>query len=105
MAAWQCKVTRRESWYVVDCDAIMHHMKQASVRDLRYNFPAVELMLRQGETIEITKRKRVIGRLMPVAPEAKPQLPDFMARLRRIYGNRVLKPSNAELIARERDRY
>ena len=41
------------------CDAMMHHMKQASVRDLRYNFPAVERMLRQGETIEITKRKRV----------------------------------------------
>jgi antitoxin (DNA-binding transcriptional repressor) of toxin-antitoxin stability system len=83
----------------------MHHMKQASVRDLRYNFPAVERMLRQGETIEITKRKRVIGKLSPVEPAAKPKLPDFMARLRRIYGNKVLKPSGAEMIARERDRY
>ena len=27
---------------------MMHHMKRASVRDLRYNFPAVERMLRQG---------------------------------------------------------
>ena len=83
----------------------MYHMKQASVRDLRYNFPAVERMLRQGETIEITKRKRVIGKLSPVAPEGKPKLPDFMARLRRIYGNKVFKPSGAEMIARERDRY
>lgn len=83
----------------------MHHMKQASVRDLRYNFPVVERMLRQGETIEITKRKRVIGRLMPVVPEAKPKMPDFMARLKRIYGNRVFKPSGAKMIARERDRY
>ncbi len=83
----------------------MYHMKQASVRDLRYNFPAVERMLRAGETIEITKRKRVIGKLMPVEPEMKPKMPDFMARLRKIYGNRVLKPTNAELIARERDRY
>ena len=66
-------------------------MKQASVRDLRYNFPAVERMLRAGETIEITKRKRVIGRLMPAKPEKQVELPDFMARLRRIYGNRVLK--------------
>ena len=80
-------------------------MKQASVRDLRYNFPAVERMLRQGETIEITKRKRVIGRLMPVVPEAKPKMPDFMARLKKIYGNRIIKPSGAEMIARERDRY
>jgi antitoxin (DNA-binding transcriptional repressor) of toxin-antitoxin stability system len=84
---------------------MMHHMRQASVRDLRYNFPAVERMLRQGETIEITKRKRVIGRLMPVVPEAKPKMPDFMARLKKIYGNRIIQPSGAEMIARERDRY
>ncbi len=84
---------------------MMYHMKQASVRDLRYNFPAVERMLRQGETIEITKRKRVIGTLAPVAPPAKPVMPDFMARLKRIYGNRIIKPSGAEMIARDRDRY
>jgi antitoxin (DNA-binding transcriptional repressor) of toxin-antitoxin stability system len=83
----------------------MYHMKQASVRDLRYNFPAVERMLRQGETIEITKRKRVIGKLSPVEPEAKPKLPDFMARLRRIYGNKVLKVTAAQRIREERDRY
>jgi len=50
---------------------MMHHMKRASVRDLRYNFLAVERMLRKGETIEITQRKRVIGKLTPAAPEAK----------------------------------
>lgn len=54
-------------------------------------------MLLQGETIEITKRKRVIGQLVPVAPKVKPKMPDFMARLRRIYGNKVLTPSGAEL--------
>ena len=83
----------------------MYHVKQASVRDLRYNFPAVERMLRQGETIEITKRKRVIGKLSPVEPEAKPKLPDFMARLQRIYGNKVLKVTAAQRIREERDRY
>ena len=80
-------------------------MKQASVRDLRYNFPAVERMLRQGETIEITKRKKVIGKLMPIAPAEQPQMPDFMARLKKIYGNRKLKVSMAQRIAEERDRY
>jgi antitoxin (DNA-binding transcriptional repressor) of toxin-antitoxin stability system len=83
----------------------MYHMKQASVRDLRYNFPAVERMLRQGEIIEITKRKKVIGKLMPVEPAAKVQMPDFMARLKKIYGNRKLKVSMAKRIAEERDRY
>jgi antitoxin (DNA-binding transcriptional repressor) of toxin-antitoxin stability system len=81
------------------------HVKRVSVSDLRHNFAAVERMLRRGETIEITKRKCVIGKLTPAAPEAKPQMPDFMARLRRIYGNRKLKVSAAQMIARDRDRY
>jgi antitoxin (DNA-binding transcriptional repressor) of toxin-antitoxin stability system len=84
---------------------MIHQMKRVSVSDLRRNFSAVERMLREGETIEITKRKRVVGKLMPVGPSAKPQLPDFMARLRRIYGNRKLKVSAAKRIAEERDRY
>jgi len=82
----------------------MYHMKQASVRDLRYNFPAVERALRRGETIEITKRRKVIGKLVPLE-EKHPEWPDFKARMRRIFGDRILKPSGAELIARERDRY
>ena len=43
----------------------MYHMKRASVRDLRYDFPKVEKMLAEGESIEITKRNQVIGTLTP----------------------------------------
>jgi antitoxin (DNA-binding transcriptional repressor) of toxin-antitoxin stability system len=83
----------------------MHHMKQVGVRDLRYNFPAVERMLRRGETIELTKRKKVVCRLVPVAPSEQPPMPDFMGRLKKIYGGRKLKISMAQRIAEERDRY
>jgi antitoxin (DNA-binding transcriptional repressor) of toxin-antitoxin stability system len=79
--------------------------KPASVSDLRYNFSEVERLLQTGETIEITKRKRVIAHLVAVAAPAPPKRPDFLARLRRIYGDRLLKVSNAELLAWERDRY
>ncbi len=46
----------------------MYHMRKATVRDLRYRFREVENLLREGEEIQITKRKRVIARLMPVQP-------------------------------------
>ncbi len=82
----------------------MYHMKRASVRDLRYRFGEVERLLEQGEKIEITKRKRVIGRLLPVRPRS-PQRPDFLARLRTIYGDRTLATSGAQLLALERDRH
>ena len=86
------------------CDARMHHMKKASVRDLRYHFSEVERLLQQGEKIEITKRKQVIARLLPVRP-ALSRCPDFLGRLRTIYGDKVLEVSGAQLLAQERDRF
>jgi antitoxin (DNA-binding transcriptional repressor) of toxin-antitoxin stability system len=83
---------------------MMYHMKKASVRDLRYHFSEVERLLRQGEKIEITKRKQVIARLLPVRP-VRSRCPDFLARLRRIYGDKRLEVSGAQLLAQERDRY
>lgn len=83
---------------------MMYHMK-ASVRDLRYNFPEIERRLRSGHKIEITKRGKVIAELSPVAPKVPPEMPDFRALLREIYGDKVLAVSNAEIIAADRDRY
>jgi antitoxin (DNA-binding transcriptional repressor) of toxin-antitoxin stability system len=83
----------------------MYHMTKASVRDLRYEFKKIERLLRQGEEIQITKRRRVIARLVPESVEAAKELPDFMARLHKIYGDKVLAVSGAELIAADRDRF
>jgi antitoxin (DNA-binding transcriptional repressor) of toxin-antitoxin stability system len=82
----------------------MYHMKRATVRDLRYDFPKVEKMLAQGESIEITKHNRVLGTFIPASAPKKVQVPDFMARLKKIYGDKVLKVSGAELVRWDRDR-
>jgi antitoxin (DNA-binding transcriptional repressor) of toxin-antitoxin stability system len=81
----------------------MYHMKKASVRDLRYAFKKIERLLRQGEQIQITKRRRVIARLVPESAQASPELPDFLGRLHAIYGRKVLAVSGAELVASDRD--
>ncbi len=83
----------------------MYHMKRATLRDLRYKFPAVEHLLDAGEEIEITRRKRVIARLLPPAQTSRAKRPDFLERLRRIYGNKRLETGGAELLAKERDRF
>ena len=87
------------------CDAKMYHMKKASVRDLRYRFSKVEDLLRDGEEIHITKRKRVIARLLPPETAAPKEFPDFLGRLKKIYGKKRLKVSGAELLAQERERF
>ena len=74
------------------------------MRDLRYRFSEIERLLRQGEELEITKRKQVIARLLP-ARLSVARRPDFLVRLRRIYGDKKLRVSGARLVARERDRY
>jgi antitoxin (DNA-binding transcriptional repressor) of toxin-antitoxin stability system len=80
-------------------------MTKASVSDLRYRFRKLEELLRPGQEIQITKRKRVIATLVPAKKEACIELPDFMARLKKIYGNRMMKVSGAELIAKDRSRF
>ena len=82
----------------------MYHMRKASVRDLRYRFREVENLLREGEEIQITKRKRVIARLVPSKRAIPSRRPNFLARLRKIYGAKPLKVTGAELLSRERDR-
>jgi antitoxin (DNA-binding transcriptional repressor) of toxin-antitoxin stability system len=83
----------------------MYHMKKASVRDLRYAFKKIERLLHEGEEIEITKRRRVIARLVPEGARRAKKVPDFLARLRSIYGEKKLRVSGADLIAEDRSRY
>lgn len=73
-------------------------MKAASVRELRNEFPKVERWLRAGEEVRLTKRGRVLGTIVPAADtrrEAPAQWPDFMARLKTIYGDKVTSDSQA----------
>ena len=79
----------------------MYHMKRATVRDLRFNFKCVERLLAEGEPIEITKRKRVIATMTPAA--MKPKMPDFLGRMRKIYGDKVMKTTGAEIVRWDRD--
>jgi antitoxin (DNA-binding transcriptional repressor) of toxin-antitoxin stability system len=80
----------------------MYHMKKASLRDLRYRFAVIEEHLRSGEEIQITKRRRVIARLLPERPQARKSPPDFARMLREIYGEKVNAVAGADLVAEQR---
>jgi antitoxin (DNA-binding transcriptional repressor) of toxin-antitoxin stability system len=79
-------------------------MKTATVRDLRYHFAEIEKRLERGEEIEIRKRKRVIARLVPVRPKPT-AYPDFGARARKIFGDRVTELTGTQIVSEGRDRY
>lgn len=75
------------------------------MRDLRYRFTEVEDLLREGAEIQITKRKRVIARLVPAPRPTPGERPDFLARLKKLYGKKAQKVTGAGRLAEERDRY
>ncbi len=52
-------------------------MKTATIRELRSQFPKLEALLFEGESIAITRRKRVVATLSPAGDTARP---DFRAR-------------------------
>ncbi|MEI7823550.1 MAG: prevent-host-death protein [Verrucomicrobiota bacterium] len=66
-------------------------MKTATVRDLRNNFAKLEAWLSDGEKVCIEKRGEPVAMLtaMRRPPGKKVKMPDFAARQKAIWGDRV----------------
>ena len=79
-------------------------MKTATVRQLRHDFGSVLNWVEDGEEVEISKRGRVVARLTPPRQKSSRMLktgrPDFAARLKRIFGNKVLR---GNIVVEERE--
>ena len=61
--------------------------------------------LEAGEVVELRKRDRVVARIVPETPRTKPVAwPDFAARRRAIFGDRVI-PAVEMLIEDREDRF
>lgn len=85
------------------CVTWLCHMKTATVRQIRHDFSTVLNWVEDGEQVEVSKRGKVVALITqpqtpkPTGPRKRP---DFAARLKRIYGDKVL-PGN--IIVEERD--
>jgi antitoxin (DNA-binding transcriptional repressor) of toxin-antitoxin stability system len=61
--------------------------------------------LEAGEVVDLRKRNRVVARIVPESPKRQPvEWPDFAARLKSIYGDRVI-PAVDMLIEDREDRF
>jgi prevent-host-death family protein len=78
-------------------------MKTATVRQLRHDFGSVLNWVEEGEAVGISKRGKIVALLSP-PPAPKPpkarKRPDFLGRLKRIYGDKILQ---GDVVMEERD--
>jgi hypothetical protein len=73
------------------------------MRQLR-NTRQLKAWLRAGKTVELRDRDRVIGHIVPECSASAPATwPDFAARAKKIFGNRLLP--GADLVIEDRGRY
>jgi antitoxin (DNA-binding transcriptional repressor) of toxin-antitoxin stability system len=62
--------------------------------------------LEAGEVVELRKRNHIVARIVPESPRIQPvDWPDFEARAREIFGDRVLPGADMLIEEREQNRY
>jgi antitoxin (DNA-binding transcriptional repressor) of toxin-antitoxin stability system len=78
-------------------------MPSVNMRQLR-DTRRLKAWLRAGKTVELRDRDKPIARIVPEKPEERPvKWPDFEARAKKIFGDRVL--TVVDDLIRDRGRY
>ena len=80
-------------------------MPSVNLRQLR-DTRQLKAWLEAGETVELRERNRVLGKIVPErATRAPAEWPDFAARLKEDFGDRMITAVDTLLEERERSRY
>ncbi len=77
-------------------------MQYTTIRELKHETGKVLAIVEAGETVEVRRRKQPVAFLSPVTRPKVSNQPDFAARLREIYGERVLQMTGTDLMAETR---
>jgi antitoxin (DNA-binding transcriptional repressor) of toxin-antitoxin stability system len=79
----------------------MYHMKTANIRELRHSTTTVLGWVEQGESVQITRRNKVVAVISAPVPETpgKIRLPDYRARLAAIFNDKTLPITGTEIVS------
>lgn len=74
-----------------------------SIRELQQNLKRVLARVERGQVIEVTRRRKPVARLAPVAGEGAPApWPDLAARSRAVFGRRRLGTAGSDAVSEGR---
>jgi antitoxin (DNA-binding transcriptional repressor) of toxin-antitoxin stability system len=78
-------------------------MPSINLRQLR-DTRQLKAWLRAGKTVELRERDKTIARIVPAGQPAEPrEWPDFAARLKKRFGNRIIPI--VDQVIKDRERY
>ena len=77
-------------------------MKITTIRELKHDTATVLSWVARGETVEVRRRNEPVALLSPPQRRSPVRRPDFAARMRAIYGRKVLGTPGTDLIAESR---
>ena len=76
----------------------MKEKKTYSIMQSQHNLAEVVREVEAGYEVEITRRKKLVARLVPPEEDDRIELPDFAARARRVWGEAWQGSSTDELV-------
>jgi prevent-host-death family protein len=83
-------------------------MRTASIHEVQRDFGRILEWVASGEEVAITKRRETVARLLPVKPKkvARIKMPDVTARLRKVFGRKIISNKvMKEILAENRRGY
>ena len=74
-------------------------MRRTTIRELKHATTTVLERVAAGETVEVCRRNEPVAILSPPRRTRAIPRPDFAARLRAIYGTKLLPTTGSDLVA------
>lgn len=94
-------VPQRPFLHRSDACVKVSNMKTASIREVQHNLSEVLSWVERGEQVLVFRRKKVVARLLPPAPESI-ESPDFVARAEKVWGKRPRGKRLSEIVSQAR---
>lgn len=77
-------------------------MKQTTIGELKHETSKVLAIVEAGEMVEVRRRNQPVAILSPPGRSKAVEKPDFAARMKEIYGDRVLESKGTDLVGEAR---
>ena len=77
-------------------------MKKVSIMEAQHNLSKVLRQVEEGQAVYITRRKRVVAKIMPPESEETIEFPNFARRAKKTWGGPWSDTSSSELLDESR---